>query len=303
MRPCLKRSRHRCSSSELLQQVWRWRLAWLKRSSTRDTERFGGCAGLVGTCNAHAGSMETVLPEVKPGDGSDPLQTAMGTGALELVAGPAASRADHWGHNVTWVLMFMFCCAVCHPPCCRCAFVVPTSLMVVSRYVKATAGHEFMVGQVLPWGQGVSWPVAEKGTQVLMPQVAGREGVHFFRGAADSAGKPRWGGVAMRPGGGADANVGRGGQASEQWQCERMLIVGDCRFVLSMLCCATSTWTWKTLLHCGLQNLPDTFVWALTQASCTCTPTKRPSPNCVPCACAYDGHAVAVGPAPTWPSP
>lgn len=41
-----------------------------------------------------------------------------------------------------------------------------------------------MLGRILPYGKGVSWPVAETGKLVSFTNVANEEGVEYFRGEA-----------------------------------------------------------------------------------------------------------------------
>ena len=52
---------------------------------------------------------------------------------------------------------------------------------LVFKYVRASSDHQFMVGQKLPYGQGISWPLLDGAKEVLVPDTAAREGTHFFR--------------------------------------------------------------------------------------------------------------------------
>ncbi|KAG2442229.1 hypothetical protein HYH02_009713 [Chlamydomonas schloesseri] len=53
---------------------------------------------------------------------------------------------------------------------------------LVFKYIKASKGHEFMVGEKLAWGSGASWEIVERGTPALVvPDVAAQGNMWFFR--------------------------------------------------------------------------------------------------------------------------
>ncbi|MEW5311787.1 MAG: hypothetical protein WDW38_003473 [Sanguina aurantia] len=55
---------------------------------------------------------------------------------------------------------------------------------LVFRYTHAGPSHQFMLKRILPYGKGVSWPVAETGELVSVTNVSNEEGVGYFRGEA-----------------------------------------------------------------------------------------------------------------------
>lgn len=53
---------------------------------------------------------------------------------------------------------------------------------LVFKYIKASKGHEFMIGEKLAWGSGASWEIVERGTPALVvPDVAAQGNMWFFR--------------------------------------------------------------------------------------------------------------------------
>ncbi|GLC34334.1 hypothetical protein PLESTB_000741100 [Pleodorina starrii] len=52
---------------------------------------------------------------------------------------------------------------------------------LVFKYIKASNGQEFMLGQKLAYGSGVSWRLVERGVELHVPDVAQQPGVWFFR--------------------------------------------------------------------------------------------------------------------------
>ncbi|EFJ47174.1 radial spoke protein 17 [Volvox carteri f. nagariensis] len=52
---------------------------------------------------------------------------------------------------------------------------------LVFKYIKASHGQEFMLGQKLAYGSGVSWRLVERGVELHVPDVSQQPGVWFFR--------------------------------------------------------------------------------------------------------------------------
>ncbi|GIL53450.1 hypothetical protein Vafri_9052 [Volvox africanus] len=52
---------------------------------------------------------------------------------------------------------------------------------LVFKYIKASLGQEFMLGQKLAYGSGVSWRLVERGVELHVPDVAQQPGLWFFR--------------------------------------------------------------------------------------------------------------------------
>ncbi|KXZ54725.1 hypothetical protein GPECTOR_4g793 [Gonium pectorale] len=66
---------------------------------------------------------------------------------------------------------------------------------LVFKYIKASTGQEFMLGQKLAYGSGVSWRLVERGVELHVPDVTSQPGMWFFN-AAD---KPRGGAYFAAP--------------------------------------------------------------------------------------------------------